>query len=88
LHDSEVNNARANLSLGFFRNLMIPIPDVITQKSIVSEIKAFHSETQILEAIYVKKIIDLEELKKSLLKKAFSGKLKTADKQQYELERS
>jgi type I restriction enzyme, S subunit len=30
-----------------------------------------------LEAVYQKKIADLEELKKSILAKAFSGELKT-----------
>lgn len=32
LHDNEVNNARANLSLGFFRNLSIPLPQLEKQK--------------------------------------------------------
>ena len=35
------------------------------------------SETKKLESIYQKKIADLEELKKSLLQKAFNGELKT-----------
>jgi restriction endonuclease S subunit len=78
LHDNEVNNARANLSLGFFRSLVIPVPAVRIQQSVVSKIKAFHIETQRLEAIYVNKIIDLAELKKSVLQKAFNGELKTA----------
>ena len=34
------------------------------------------SETKKLEAIYQQKISDLEELKKSVLQKAFSGELK------------
>jgi len=39
---------------------------------------ALSAETKKLEAIYQKKINDLEELKKSILQKAFSGALKTA----------
>jgi type I restriction enzyme S subunit len=35
------------------------------------------SETKKLEAIYQQKVSDLEELKKSVLKQAFSGELKT-----------
>lgn len=77
LHDNEVNNARANLSLGFFRSLSIPLPDLIEQKDVVNKIKVFHFETQKLESIYQNKINDLEELKKSVLQKAFSGELKT-----------
>jgi type I restriction enzyme S subunit len=45
------------------------------QKKIVSQLDALRAETQKLEAIYRKKIADLEEMKKSLLQKAFSGEL-------------
>jgi hypothetical protein len=38
---------------------------------------ALSAETKKLEAIYQQKINDLEELKKSVLQKAFSGALKT-----------
>lgn len=47
------------------------------QKSIINKLKAFTTETKKLEAIYQQKINDLEELKKSVLQKAFSGELKT-----------
>ncbi len=75
LHENEVNNARANLSLGFFRALSIPLPELAKQEMIVKKIKDFLTETQKLEAVYRKKIEDLEELKKSLLQKAFSGEI-------------
>jgi type I restriction enzyme, S subunit len=35
LHDNEVNNARANLSLTFFKNLEIPLPKLPEQRRIV-----------------------------------------------------
>ena len=76
LHDNEVDNARANLSLGFFRSMSIPLPKLSEQINVVEKIKAFHTETQKLEVIYQQKINDLEELKKSVLQKAFSGELK------------
>ena len=75
LHDNEVNNARANLSLGFFRSLSIPLPELTEQIKVVEKIKEFHIETQKLEAIYQKKLLALEELKKSVLAKAFAGEL-------------
>jgi len=75
LHDNEVDNARANLSLTFFKNLAIPLPKLLEQKEIVKNIKSFSTETKKLEAIYTQKIADLEELKKSVLQKAFSGQL-------------
>lgn len=45
------------------------------QQKIVHKLDALRAETQKLEAVYRKKIADLEELKKSLLQKAFSGEL-------------
>jgi type I restriction enzyme S subunit len=75
LHDNEINNARANLSLGFFRSLTIPIPKLSDQERLISFFDALSEETKALEAIYERKQSALAELKQSLLKKAFSGEL-------------
>lgn len=75
LHDNEIDNARANLSLGFFRSLTIPVPGLIEQEQLISEIDALSIETQRLESIYQQKLNSLAELKQSLLQKAFSGEL-------------
>ena len=75
LHSNEVNTARANLSLGFFSNLSIPLPTMAEQKAIVVKLDALVGEVRKLEGIYRQKLMDLEELKKSVLKKAFSGDL-------------
>lgn len=77
LHDNEVNTARANLSLGFFNKLSIPCPSLKEQQTIVRQLDALRAETQKLEALYQKKLDGLEELKKSILQKAFAGELKT-----------
>jgi type I restriction enzyme S subunit len=45
------------------------------QQTIVLQLDALRAETQKLEAVYQKKIADLEELKKSILQKAFAGEL-------------
>lgn len=45
------------------------------QKSIVTKLDALSEQTKKLEEIYKKKIADLDELKKSVLKKAFNGEL-------------
>ena len=45
------------------------------QQTIVRQLDALRAETQKLEAVYQKKIDDLEELKKSVLRKAFAGEL-------------
>ena len=47
------------------------------QKRIVNQLDSLYIETQQLESFYQKKIDDLEELKKSILQKAFAGELKT-----------
>jgi type I restriction enzyme S subunit len=47
------------------------------QKNIINKINAISTETQKLEVIYQKKTENLEELKKSILQKAFAGELKT-----------
>ena len=80
LHDNEINNARANLSLGFFRDLPIPLPSLNEQQSIVYKMDNFSTETQRLETIYRQKLAALKELKQSILQKAFTGEL-TADKE-------
>ncbi|MBU1119172.1 restriction endonuclease subunit S [Patescibacteria group bacterium] len=45
------------------------------QKYIVKKLDGLSAKTKKLETIYQKKLSDLEELKKSVLKRAFSGKL-------------
>ena len=45
------------------------------QQTIVRQLDALRAETQKLEAIYRQKILNLEELKKSVLQKAFNGEL-------------
>jgi type I restriction enzyme S subunit len=47
------------------------------QQTIVSQLDALRAETQKLETVYQKKIADLDELKKSILQKAFAGELNT-----------
>ncbi len=59
------------------RNLLIPLVEHKSQRKFVQELDALKLETQKLEAIYQKKLDDLEELKKSILQKAFSGELKS-----------
>ena len=68
--------------IGITRQLTLPfvIAPYKVQQSIVQKLDALSAETKRLEAIYQSKINDLEELKKSILQKAFSGELKTENK--------
>ena len=63
------------VGLGYLRDFKIQLPKLTEQKSIVVKLDALSAETKKLEAIYKQKLADLEELKKSVLKKAFSGGL-------------
>jgi type I restriction enzyme S subunit len=70
--------AQPNLSAGSLKKFIIPLPKSIKeQQIIVQKLDALSDETKKLETIYQQKINDLEELKKSILQKAFSGELKT-----------
>ncbi|MBW2654116.1 MAG: restriction endonuclease subunit S, partial [Deltaproteobacteria bacterium] len=63
------------VGLGYLRNFIIQLPSLSEQKQIVKKLDALSAKTKKLEAVYQKKIDDLEELKKSILQKAFSGEL-------------
>lgn len=56
------------------------IPDLKNQQTIVRQLDALRAETQRLEAVYQQKLADLEELKKSILQKAFAGELTDKNK--------
>ena len=64
-----------NLSLEKIKNIPISLPPLKEQQTIVRQLDTLRIETQKLESIYQKKILLLEELKKSILQKAFSGEL-------------
>lgn len=64
---------RANMNLVL--NFDIPVPSVIEQKLIISKLNKLSEETKRIESIYKQKLADLEELKKSILVKAFNGDL-------------
>ncbi|MFZ4611876.1 MAG: restriction endonuclease subunit S, partial [Gemmataceae bacterium] len=68
--------AQPNLSAGSLKKFIIPLPKSLKeQQTIVQKLDALSTETKKLEAIYQQKLNDLEELKKSVLQKAFSGEL-------------
>jgi type I restriction enzyme S subunit len=69
-----------NVSLKSMREFPIPIPDIKTQIQIVIKLENILKDTNRLESIYQQKLNDLEELKKSILQKAFNGELKTSKK--------
>lgn len=57
------------------KNTVIPIPTIYEQKIIVAKLDELSAETKRLEEIYRQKSADLDELKQSILNKAFNGEL-------------
>jgi restriction endonuclease S subunit len=56
-------------------DITLYFPPIKVQNEIVKKLSALSAETKKLESIYKQKLADLEELKKSILKKAFNGEL-------------
>jgi type I restriction enzyme S subunit len=63
------------MSIEHLRELKIPLPPLSEQQSIVKLINSLSTATQRLESLYQRKLAALDELKKSLLHRAFSGEL-------------
>ena len=60
------------------KRIKISFPkSLLEQKIVIQKIEVLSNETKKLETIYNQKIADLEEMKKSILQKAFSGQLNT-----------
>jgi type I restriction enzyme S subunit len=57
------------------RRINISFPNIKEQKQIVPNMVKLSEQTLQIESNYIKKLADLEELKKSILQKAFSGEL-------------
>ena len=68
-----------HISKGSMESRVVPIPPIERQNQMVEQLNDLKLRTQKLEAIYQKKLDDLEELKKSILHKAFSGELKISE---------
>lgn len=63
------------LNFGQLKTVVVKFPSLSEQKVIVKKLDGLSEQTKNLEGIYQKKIDNLEELKKSILQKAFAGGL-------------
>ena len=70
-----VGGAQPNISQVKIKNTLVPIISLEQQQNIVNQLDSLRAETRRLETLYQKKINALDELKKSLLQKAFEGEL-------------
>lgn len=76
LFTGEQGATRQAITKAQIESFRISIPLLSDQQTIVLQLDALRAETQKLEAVYQKKIADFEELKKSVLQKAFAGELR------------
>ena len=64
-----------NISGNLVKKAVLPIPPLSHQHVIVQKLSEISAETQRLASLYQQKLTALDELKKSLLHRAFSGRL-------------
>ena len=67
--------ALMQINIGDLRRIVVPFPKLKEQKEIAAKLEILAGETQRLESIYQQKLAALNELKKSLLHRAFNGEL-------------
>ncbi len=70
-----VGAAQKHFNVTAAKQVLISFPSVGEQRRIVASLQEFKAETQRLASIYQRKLAALDELKKSLLHRAFSGEL-------------
>jgi len=75
LNGNIVGATRPRVNLSDVREIKLFLPSLSEQKQIVSKLDSLSKEIKELEAIYKQKVNDLDELKKSMLQKAFNGEL-------------
>ncbi len=64
-----------HLTCGAVKELIIPLPDLVTQQRLIDHSQELQTETQRLAGLFGRKLAVLDALKRSLLNKAFSGEL-------------
>ena len=64
-----------NVSGLMIGNLMLSFPSIKDQRHLSARLDSLLLETQHLESIYMQKLVELDDLKKSLLNQAFAGEL-------------
>lgn len=68
-------SAQKNINLKTFENELFPFPPLSEQKSIISDLNILSAKIKKMEIIYKQKLADIDELERSILKRAFNGDL-------------
>lgn len=76
IQSRSVGFAQQNINLATFDKIFFPFPKSLkTQQKIVEQLDQLSAQTEMLQEKYTQKLANLEELKKSILEKAFKGEL-------------
>ena len=67
--------ALMQINIRDLRKLLMVAPPIETQNSLVQSLDRLSTKNEALETICEQKIIDIDQLKQSLLQKAFAGEL-------------
>lgn len=72
-------SAQPNLSTKQIKDFKIPLPEFSVQSKVVGELSDLSEKVDSLKKMYLSKVLELDELKKSILQKAFEGELTKDD---------
>jgi len=67
--------AQKTVSLKTLRGISVPNAPLDAQMKALADINLIYRKSKILEGVYISKLTSLEELKKAIIQKAFSGEL-------------
>ena len=79
-------SAQDNINLGTFQNQLFPFPNIEKQQNIVKILDELKIKINFLSSNCTKKLRVLDELKKSILQKAFAGELTSSEGAAYQKE--
>jgi type I restriction enzyme S subunit len=80
IKDATYGAALMQINIRDFRKIKISTPSIEVQKSLVNKLDSIRPDLIRAEEIYKQKTLALDELKKSILQKVFSGELNTTAK--------
>jgi len=75
IKDATYGAALMQINIRDFRKIRVSTPSIEIQESIVNKLDSLRPDLTRTEEIYKQKLLALDELKKSILQKAFSGEL-------------
>ena len=75
IREKTYGTALMQINIGDLRNVSVKLPSMAKQQGLAERLDSLRQETADLESLYTRKLAALDELKQSLLQRAFSGAL-------------